>query len=143
MNEIEYIDRIDTCFPFGRARKWKPVIDQGVSLSDNAAYMALFAIAVARPRDLPRRESQRMIDYWSSKYDHPTKAMVLAAARAIIWNKPLSQETALKDMDAVAPYRNLCNALGIIHAAVRPDDCTGDTPASVEQKCREIIAQWG
>ena len=73
MNEIEYINRIDTYFPFGKARKWKPVVDQSVSLSDNAAYMALFAIVVAKPRDLPRRESQRMIDYWSSKYDHPTR----------------------------------------------------------------------
>ncbi|MGE5295979.1 MAG: hypothetical protein ACM3VT_14230 [Solirubrobacterales bacterium] len=142
MDDVEYIKRIDGYFPFGKARKWKPVVDEGIRLSDNAAYMALFAIVVARPRDLPRRESQRMVDYWSSKYDHPAKAIVLTAARAIIWNRPLSEEATLEYLDTIAPYRNLYSALGIVCAAVRSDDRIGEMPVSIERRHKEIVAEW-
>jgi len=142
MDEIEYIRRIDTCFPFRKARKWKPVIDQGISFSDNAAYMALHAIVFRTPSRLPRSETQRMMDYWSSKYDHPTKAVVLTAARAIVSGRLLPEEEVLKYVEAVSQYWGLFNALGIVYAAARFDERTQDTPEAVERRCREIFDSW-
>lgn len=143
MDEIEYIRRIDAHFPFRNGRKWKAVIDQSINISDNAAYMALHAIVVGRPSRLALSETQRMIDYWSSRYDHPAKSIVLTAARAILSNEFLSEQESLKYLDAVAVYRGLYNAVAIIYAAAKPDDRLGSVPDVVERRWREIIACWG
>lgn len=83
MDEIEYIDMIDAAFPYDDEGAWKAIIDQGVEISDNAAYVVLLKICGA-PSEVPVAELERMLECWSSKFEHPAKPMVLRAARTVI-----------------------------------------------------------
>ncbi|MFA5240113.1 MAG: hypothetical protein WC476_10480, partial [Phycisphaerae bacterium] len=43
-NEDEYIESIDASFPYHDENEWKAVIKEGVGISDEAAYYALYEI---------------------------------------------------------------------------------------------------
>lgn len=136
MNEEEYIDSIDTGFPYRTETKWKATIDEGVSISDNAAYAALYEICAAPP-EVFLWERRRMIAYWSSRYEHPTKQVVLKAVTAIIEERALSEEQAIDCLEGIAPYVGLDSAAIIIYHA-----SSGDSPAFLK-KYNEIGDRWG
>jgi hypothetical protein len=142
MNEVEYIKRIDASFPHDDDEAWKAVIDEGISISDNAAYMALHAICSESPA-IPRDEVDRMIQYWSSRYDHPTKPVVLNAAKAVICGADIPEDEILRYLDEIASYPGLYNAVGIVRKATPEDKTrTGMATATVEQRCEEIYTTW-
>ncbi|MCL5282217.1 MAG: hypothetical protein M1376_20195 [Planctomycetes bacterium] len=142
MTEIEYIESIDACFPYDHEKAWKAVVDEGINISDNAAYMALYRIC-GPPADLPDSEVRRMLEYWTSKYNHPTKSMMLNAAKAVVHGADLPEEEILRCLDEIATYPGLYNAIGILwQAAPRGGDWPGRATEAVEQKCDEIRKGW-
>ncbi len=138
MDEIEYIKSIDACFPYEDEKAWRAVIDEGVAISDNAAYMALHAIC-AYSSSMRRSDLDRMLEYWSSQYDHPTKTIVLRAAKAAIQGISLPEEDILKDLDEIAEHPGLYNALGIVCNAAPGDNSAAE---AVERRCNEIYRRW-
>lgn len=138
MNEIEYIDSIDACFPYEDEDAWRAAVDQGISISDNAAYMALYEICRG-VGDLPLSALHRMLDYWDAKYDHPTKPTVMVAVRAVFNDTYLSEAEALAFLDEIAAYPGQCNALGIVwHAAPRDAKRPSRATEAVERRLEEI-----
>jgi len=136
MNEAEYIDDIDACFPYKDEKKWKGAIDQGIEISDNAAYMALYEICAAPP-EIPQSEVYRMLEYWSSHYDHPTKTVIMKAAIAVITGASLSQEEALMYLDRIARHPGLDGAAMILYHAAPSDNET------FKKKYHEVGRMWG
>ncbi len=142
MTEIEYIESIDACFPYDDEKAWKATIDEGISISDNAAYMALYEICAAPP-EMPLTDLQRMLEYWDSKYDHSTKSIVMNAARAVMRGDYLPEEEILRCLDEIAVHPGLYNAIGILwQAAPRGGDWPGRATDAVEQRCDEIRKRW-
>lgn len=121
MNEYEYIEKIDASFPYGEEQEWKACIDEGISISDNAAYMALHEICCA-PSDISRADSLKMLEYWSSKYHHDTKGVVLEAAKALIYDTAISERDALAALNEIANYPGLYNAAAIVYFAAVPEN---------------------
>ena len=142
MTEVEYIESIDACFPYRDENVWKATIDQGISTSDNAAYMALHEICGAPP-EIPQSDLQQMFEYWDSRYSHPTKPIVMNAAKVVLQNTYLPEAEVLRCLDEIAMYPSLYNAIGILwHAAPRGGDWPGRATEVVEQKCDEIRGRW-
>lgn len=52
MTEIEFIESIDACFPYGDEKEWRKLIHQGVQITDNASFMVLHEIYGA-PKEVP------------------------------------------------------------------------------------------
>jgi hypothetical protein len=130
--KMEYIERIDASFPHDDEKAWKATIDEGIRLSDNAAYMALLAIC-SSSCETSRDESDRMIQYWSSHYDHPTKPVVLKAARARIGRSEMPEDECLRYLSEIAAYPGLYNAVGIVwQAAPRDKAWVGKATEAVE-----------
>jgi hypothetical protein len=142
MTEIEYIESIDACFPYNDEKACKATIDEGISISDNAAYMALYEICGAPP-EIPQSDLQQMLEYWNSKYNHPTKPIVMNAAKAVMRGVYLPEEKILRCLDEIAMYPGLYNAVGILwQAAPRGGDWPGRATEAVEQRCDDIRRRW-
>ena len=142
MNEAEYEEKIDASFPYDDEEAWKAIIDEGITISDNGAYMALHEICGA-PHEIPQADLMRMIEYWASRYDHPTKPVMLIAARAVVRGGALPEEDVLKYLDEVAHYPGLYAAAGILWwAGPREDGSPGRSTDRIERKCQEIRNRW-
>ena len=134
MNEQEYIDSIDACFPYN---KWKETIDLGISISPNAAYMALYELVDISPYSKVTKEQiLEMVNYWSSKFSHPLKEIALEAVMTMINDKYLDTLKALNYLDIVAEYPGLYNILWIIRDAGDYKD------KRLNKKCEEIVNLW-
>jgi hypothetical protein len=140
--EMEYIERIDASFPYDDEKAWKAIIDEGIRLSGNAAYMALLATCSSSAAT-SGNELERLIRYWSSRYDHPTKPAVLKAARALIGGSDMPEDECLRYLSEIAAYPGLYNAVGIVwRAAPRDEGRVGKATEAVERKCEEIYNAW-
>ncbi|UCC22737.1 MAG: hypothetical protein JSW23_01315 [Planctomycetota bacterium] len=135
MNEYEYIEKIDASFPYGEEQEWKACIDEGISISDNAAYMALHEICRASS-DISRADSLKMLGYWSSKYHHDTKGVILEAAKALIYDTAISERDALAALNEIANYPGLYNAAAIVYFAAVPEN------ENIQKKYDAIVRRW-
>lgn len=135
MNEEEYIDSIDACFPYD---KWKETIDLGISISANAAYMALFELIDVSPYSKVTKEQQlEMINYWSSKFSHPLKEIALEAVMTMLNDKYLETQKVLDYLDIIAnKYPDLYNALNLICDAGDYKD------KRIDKKYKDIVNLW-
>ncbi len=142
MNEAEYDQKIDASFPYDDEEAWKAIVDEGIRISDNGAYIALHEICGAPP-EIPQADLMRMMEYWASRYDHPTKPIMLIAARAVMRGEALPEQDVLKYMDEVALYPGLYAAAGILWwAGPREGGSPSRSTDRIEHKYQEIRNQW-
>jgi hypothetical protein len=142
MNEAEYDEKIDASFPYEDEKAWKAVIDEGIGISDNGAYMALYEICGAPP-EIPQADLARMIEYWASRYDHPTKPIMLMAARAVVRGAALPEQDVLTYLDEVARFPGLYAAAGILWwAGPREGGSPSRSTDRIEQRYQEIRNRW-
>ncbi len=142
MNEAEYDEKIDACFPYDDEEAWKAVIDEGISISDNAAYIALHEICGAPP-EIPQADLARMVEYWASRYDHPTKPIMLIAAQAVLRGGALPEQDVLKYLDEVALYPGLYATAAILWwAGPREEGSPSRSTERIEQKHQQIRSRW-
>ncbi len=137
MNEQEFADSIDCCFPYEDDEKWRALILEGKAISDNASFCVLHEIC-SKPFGSPATvENQlRMLDQWSKVNNQELAPIVTRAAKAIITGQLLSVAEVLEQMDSVANHRNQYAALAIVYFAC------DDTDGSLEQRYSKIINEW-
>ena len=142
MNEAEYDEKIDASFPYDDEEAWKAVIDEGIGISDNGAYIALHEICGAPP-EIPQANLGRMIEYWASRYDHPTKPIMMIAAQAVVRGEALPEQDVLKYLDEIALYPGLYAAAGILWwAGPRDEGSPSGSTDRIERKYQEIRNKW-
>jgi len=142
MNEAEYDVKIDVSFPYDDEEAWKAAIDEGIGISDNGAYAALHELCGAPP-EIQQTDLMRMLEYWASRYEHPTKPVMMIAAQAVIRGEALTEQEVLKYLDEVARYPGLYAAAGILWwAGPREEGSPRRSTDRIEQKCREIRNRW-
>ena len=134
MNEQEYIDSIDACFPYD---KWKEAIDKGISISANAAFAALYELnSMSTFSEVSKEKLLEMLNYWSSKFSHPLKEIAIDAVMTSLDDKYLDIQKALNCLDTISKYPKLYSVLNLI--------CnTGDyRDKRLDKKCDEIVNLW-
>ncbi len=84
-----------------------------------------------------------MLEYWTSRYSHPTKPIMLNAAKAVMRGIHLPEEEILGGLEEIARYRGLYNAIGVLwQTAPRGGEWPGRATEAVEEKCDQIRKQW-
>lgn len=137
MTEIEFIEAIDCKFPYQHEGKWRQIIDLGVSISPNSAFMVLHEICRApREANVDTVLLQKMLSTWSASFSHPLVEVVLPAASAMIRDELISVEQALSTMKDISHYQHQYNALAIPYFAC------DDTEGEVDDFHKKIIAEW-
>lgn len=137
MNEEEFLNSIDCCFPYENESQWKALILQGNAISENASFGVLQEIA-RKPfgNQVSEKAQLAMVDSWEAENEHPLAKSVIEAAKAIITDNLLSVEKVLELLSQVQAYRNQYSALNIIYFAC--DDVKGST----DKKRQEIVNSW-
>jgi hypothetical protein len=137
MNEIEFLNSIDCCFPYDNEDQWRALILQGKEISDNASFGVLEEIS-RKPLGNPVSENEQlvMLDAWEADNQHPLAKSVIEAAKAIITDTHLSVDRVLELLSQVQPYRNMYSALNIIYFSC------DDTQGLVDEKRQQIVNSW-
>ena len=135
VNEIEFIESIDSCFPYSDEQKWRSLIKQGAQISDNAAYMVLHEICRA-PNEVPEEIQLRILCEWENHFDHPVKDLVVESGRAIINGTNIPLGKAIKYLNEISKYKGNYNALSIVYFSC--DDIDGQ----VDNVYNQIIKMW-
>jgi hypothetical protein len=113
VNEKEYLDSIDASFPYQDESRWKATIDEGIRISPEAAYGALYEIFAAPP-EIPVSDLERMMDYWSARFEHPLKEMVLKMTKAWVTGTGVPEAEVLSAMEMMFQYPGLYKALQLV-----------------------------
>ncbi len=135
MDEIEFIDSIDACFPYKDEVKWRELIRLGAQISDNASFMVLHEICRA-PNEISQNDQLQMLKAWDSEFSHPIKEEMLEIAKSMIAEKLLPTEKVIKMLEKISRYKGLYNALGLVYFA-----CNDET-GKVDAVYKRIIKKW-
>lgn len=87
MNEEEFINSIDCCFPYGNPMKWKNAINTAVGISNNACFMVLHELCrPPRSSNVKYETKLKIFKFLSMKFRHPLmkllKRVILSMLRA-------------------------------------------------------------
>lgn len=135
MNEIEFIESIDACFPYSDKEKWQSIINQGTQISDNAAFMVLHEIC-RTPAEVPVNIQLQILKLWENSFNHPIKNLVIESAKAIINGNDLPIQKAIKYLNAISKFKGNYTALSIVYFSYN------DVDGEVDKKYNEIIRIW-
>lgn len=135
MNEIEFIESIDCCFPYSDEHQWQSLIKQGGQISDNASYMVLHEICRA-PKEVAAETQLQLIHEWESFFDHPVKDLVVESGRAIINGIDIPAQKAIECLNEISKFKGIYNALSIIYFSC--DDADGQVGDVYDQ----IVEMW-
>jgi len=137
VTEDEFIKTVDCRFPYDNEVRASELIKLGSAISPNAAFMVLHEIC--RPPRSSQVVTSRvnvLLAEWTTAVHHPLVQEVLPVAKAMIQNREISPDEAIRVMKSIAPYRNQFSALSIAYFAC--DDTTGE--AEAEYQC--VIDVW-
>lgn len=135
MNEIEFVESIDACFPYEDEKEWRSLIQQGKKISANASFMVLHEICGA-PDDLSRPVLRQMLAEWIQANTHLLKDEFGQVAKGMIEGDVLECDQIVKLMEEVGNYKDLYAALGILCYACPDED------SRVELVYKRIVKQW-
>lgn len=137
MTEIEFIETVDGRFPYDDAILARELIDLGVAISPNAAFMVLHEIC-RPPRScaVSGGRLNELLAEWTVVFCHPLVEEVLPAATAMIKNREISAKDAIHLIKSISGYANQFNALSIAYFAC--DDIAGE----VESEYQAVIGAW-
>jgi hypothetical protein len=135
--EAEFISEIDCRFPYESEARWTELIERGVAISPNAAFMVLHEICIPpRSAKMTPAQLKRMVAHWRQRFEHPIANLVAEAAVARIDGDDLTVEDAIDRMHKVASHRNLYAALAILSMSC--DEVDGEVDVVYEA----IIQGW-
>lgn len=137
MNEQEFADSFDGCFPYEDEEKWRVLILEGKAISDNASFCVLHDIC-RKPfgSAVTPDEQLRMLGEWSKVNRQDFAPIVIKAAKAIIADELLSVAEVLAQMESIRKYRGQYAALAIVYFACN------DTEGALEGPYFQIINEW-
>jgi hypothetical protein len=116
MTETEFIEAIDSRFPYASPLKWKPLVSCAPRISPNAAFMVLHELC-RPPSPLSATYASRRIifDHLTRRFRHPLlsglRALILTSMRGEL----VSVSTAAAAMRRVARYPGQENILAICY----------------------------
>lgn len=137
MNEKDFVDSIDCCFPYEDEEKWRELILQAKDISANAAFCLLYEIAM-KPQSshVSAKRQLEIVEVWAAENLHPLAEQAIVAAKAIISGVSSPVPQVLEWMDSVQPFKDSFCALAIFYSAC--DDVDG----SVDKKWHSIVNSW-
>lgn len=131
----------DARFPYDDRAAASSLIYQGWAISLNAAFCVLEELC--RPphsTSVQKERLQELVSEWAAGSDHPLKAPLLDAARALIEEKPLPWRDGVELMRRVGQYDGQRAALNVAYFASDCDSREGDN--ALERTHREICQAW-
>lgn len=137
LSEEEFHNTIVCKFPYNNENKWKQVIDQALTISNNAVFLVAYELVyLPTSKKKYAKEAKRILHYLAQKFDHPLKEKVFRVGEMMLEEKELPVNDAIKIMREIAKYPPLAAALSIIYFSC--NDIDGDA----DELYNQIILDW-
>jgi len=137
MNELEFIESIDCCFPYNDEKKWKNIISKGVKLNDNCSFAILYEICrVPVSKKINKIKLFNILEYWKTNFKHPIKDEILNIALLMINKTDIEPKIIIELMKNIQKYKGQYCALNILYFARE------DITEEIESEYNKIINSW-
>jgi len=116
MNEAEFCDRIDSCFPWMDHVQAVALIELSRRISPEAVFAVLHELArPGRYADAPAPTRRRLLELLGDGFEHPAKSITFAVAGRMIDGEQLSEQEALSAMCALEEHSGMWSALNTVY----------------------------
>ena len=139
--EIRFAAKIDCEFPYRDHAMAAAIIDEGWSLSMDAAFAVLHEIC-RKPESerVTQKRQHDLVDEWAANFEHPLKEPMLRCARALIEKDWLPWDEAVMVMKQIERFEGQYAALNIAYFSGDGNSYEGDT--ELETTRERILAGW-
>lgn len=131
MNEGEFIKAIDEHFYFETDREYEEIARMGCSISDNAALMVGYQLAIGASHASPEG-NLGILDILKQERPTPVVLAAIPVIKSLLNGEPVAQEDTLRLLDACRGHSNAWCGLGVVLCS----------DVSLEQECESIMAGW-
>tara|TARA_Y100000739_G_C20382694_1_gene361966 strand:- start:184 stop:648 length:465 start_codon:yes stop_codon:yes gene_type:complete len=137
--ETQFIDKIDSKFPYSDVKLSKSLIEEAKSISPNAVFTIIEEIArisVSDRKKVSESQLKILLNQTTSNFEHPLLGHVLPTVVLMIENKEQTVDNAIILMNEIENYPGLWGALSLVYFSC--DDVNG----IADQKFDEIREKW-
>lgn len=140
MDEREFIDSIDGRFPHGNLKRALELVEQGVAISSNAAFMVVHEVCI-RPQsaDAEKATLRSILAHVEKLLPHPLTRVILPLARDMLDGGTLSVAAQIEVMRKVSAFPDQYNALAI---PLYARDSTKPWDEEPDRVYDEIVKSW-
>lgn len=131
MNEGEFIEAVDKHFYFETDREYEEIARMGCSISDNAALMVGYQLAIGSSHASPEG-NLGILDILEKERPTPVVLAAIPVIRTLLAGEPVAKEDTLRLLDVCRGHSNAWCGLGIV--------LCGDV--SLEKECERIMSGW-
>jgi hypothetical protein len=131
MNEGEFIKAIDEHFYFETDREYEEIARMGCSISDNAALMVGYQLAIGSSHASPEG-NLGILEILKQERPAPVVLAAIPVIKSLLNGEPVAQEDTLRLLDACRGHSNAWCGLGVVLCS----------DVSLEQECESIMAGW-
>ncbi len=131
MTESEFIQAIDEHFYFETDREYEEIARLACSISDNAALMVGYQIAIGASHASPEC-NLGMLDIFRQERPTPVILASIPVIRSILDGEPVPKEDTLRLLEVCREHPGTWCGLGIVLCS----------DVSLEQECNRIMSGW-
>lgn len=137
IEETNFNRKIDCLLSYGDINACKSLMDEAVSISDNAMFTVLHEIcrAPSSKNVLPTTQL-KLADIWLEKATHQKSFDIYTLAKKMIDGENISVEQSIQILDKVSEFPELSSALQIVYFSC--DDVDG----KMEYHYEKIVKSW-
>lgn len=137
--EEEFCNRIDCNFPYLNIEQCEKLVDEAISISDNAVFTVkeeLARIPYTDRSKISQYDLKYLLGTVSSKFNHPLLKEIISVAEMLIEEKEITINEATELMNKIAAYKGLWGALSIAYSS--SDDQVG----VLDERYDSIRDEW-
>jgi hypothetical protein len=131
MTEVEFIKAIDESFYFATDGEYEEAAHVGCSISDNAALMIGYELAIGASHASPEA-NLRILEIFAQDRPTPVILAAIPVIRSLLQSEPADKEDTLQLLAACREHSNAWCGLGIVLSA----------DVTLEKECEQIMKGW-
>lgn len=139
IQELEFIDKIDSNFPYHDRAECIKLIDEALSISPNSVFAVVEEICRIPDEERENTSYLFLADLLKTidkKFEHPLKELVFKIAGRMLKQEETSVEEAGKNLEMVRPYPRQYSAMNILYYSCFDDD------GKLDKLWESIIKEW-
>jgi len=137
--ELEFIDSIDSKFPYRDRKACLKLIDEAISISDNCVFAVVEEVCRIpdEERDaVPFLFLNELLKIIDGKFEHPVKQTVLTIAGRMLKQEETPGSEAVANMESLKQFPRLYAALNILYHS------SFDESGMLDKAWDEVIKHW-
>lgn len=139
LQELEFIDKIDSNFPYHDHAQCLKLIDEAISISPNAVFAVVEEICRIPDEDRENTSFLFLNDLLKTidkKFEHPLKDLVFKIAKRMLQQEETPVEEAALNLERVRKYPMQYSAMNILYYSCFDDE------GKLDQVWDSIIKEW-